>query len=187
VLKLLTQSKAHPHSDRGLDCCSTPAIATEKLLGVERLPHRVWNPCAGLGGIDAVLRKAGHDVIACDLCDYGTPEVAAGLDFLATIYAPRDCSAIVMNPPYRWAQQFAEHALRLVPCVFMLGRLAFLESERRARLFNRGHLVRVHVFRKRLPMMHRHGWNGPRASSAIPFAWFVFNREYRGLPMIDWV
>jgi len=62
----------------------------------------------------------------------------------------------------------------------MLLRLAFLESERRSSILENCGLARVHVFRKRLPMMHRHGWQGPRASSSIPFAWFVWDRAYRG-------
>jgi hypothetical protein len=58
----------------------------------------------------------------------------------------------------------------------MLLRLAFLESERRGAILESGFLRTVYVFRKRLPMMHRAGWTGPRASSAIPFAWFCWDR-----------
>jgi hypothetical protein len=67
----------------------------------------------------------------------------------------------------------------------MLLRLAFLESERRSPLLDRGLLARVHVFKNRLPMMHRHNWRGPRASSAIAFAWFVFDRDHQGPTTID--
>jgi|SRR6266498_5850606 len=28
--------------------------------------------------------------------------------------------------------------------------------------------------------MHRDGWDGPKASSAIPYAWFVWNRAHVG-------
>ena len=45
--------------------------------------------------------------------------------------------------------------------------------------------ILVHVFRNRLQMMHRDGWNGPRASSAIPFAWFCWDRNHRGPAVID--
>jgi hypothetical protein len=41
------------------------------------------------------------------------------------------------------------------------------------------------VFRNRIPMMHRDGWAGPRASSAMPFAWFVWDRDHRGPPTIS--
>jgi hypothetical protein len=72
-----------------------------------------------------------------------------------------------------------------LPLVLMLLRLAFLESERRSPLLDGGHLARVHVFKRRLPMMHRDGWSGPRASSSVPFAWFVFDRGHHGPTMID--
>jgi hypothetical protein len=29
----------------------------------------------------------------------------------------------------------------------------------------------------RVPMMHRDGWTGPRATNAVPFAWFYFDRR----------
>jgi hypothetical protein len=46
-------------------------------------------------------------------------------------------------------------------------------------------LARVHVFRKRLPMMHRDGWTGKRASSGIAFAWFCWDRNHRGPTVVD--
>jgi hypothetical protein len=72
-----------------------------------------------------------------------------------------------------------------VPLVVMLLRLAFLESVRRAPLLDTGMLARVHVFANRLPLMHREGWTGNRASSAIAFAWFIFSRDHRGPATID--
>jgi hypothetical protein len=54
-------------------------------------------------------------------------------DFLQQERAPADCSAILTNPPYKLAAQFAEHALALVPDVYLLLRLAFLERVSRMR------------------------------------------------------
>ncbi len=88
-------------------------------------------------------------------------------------------------PPYRCAAEFITHALKLCPLVVVLLRLAFLESERRSALLDGGALALVHVFKNRLPFMHRDSWTGPRASSAIPFAWFVFNRDHGGPTTID--
>jgi hypothetical protein len=31
-------------------------------------------------------------------------------------------------------------------------------------------------------MMHRNGWTGPRVSSAMPFAWTVWDRNHHGRP-----
>jgi hypothetical protein len=64
--------------------------------------------------------------------------------------------------------------------VVMLMRLAFLESERRCGILENGGLARVHVFRKRLPMMHRAEWAGRKANSGMAFAWFVWERGHQG-------
>lgn len=72
------------------------------------------------------------------------------------------------------------------PLVVMLLRLAFYESVRRAPILDAGAgLARIHVFASRLPMMHRVGWQGRRASSAIAFAWFVWVRGWQGATVID--
>ena len=173
------QSGRHPHGERGRDLYETPAAATEALLRAGRLPHLVWEPAAGHGAIVRVLQAHGHNVAAGDIIDYGFPLRFVG-NFLTTTAVPDGCTAILTNPPYRLAEQFVAHALALVPTVVMLLRLAFLESERRIEILERSGLARVHVFRKRLPMMHRAGWAGPRASSAIPFAWFCWDRGHRG-------
>jgi hypothetical protein len=71
----------------------------------------------------------------------------------------------------------------------MLLRLAFLESIRRTPILDSGALARVHLFKRRCPMMHREGWTGPRITSALAFAWFVWDRGHDGpttLNRIDW-
>jgi hypothetical protein len=177
------QPGRHSLAERDKDCYETPRCAVEALLRAETLPLRIWEPAAGRGAIVNVLRAHGHAVIASDVVEYGFP-----LDFTAdflTALPPKSCGAIITNPPYRDAERFVAHALNLVPRVYLLLRLAFLESERRTPILDSGKLARVHVFRKRLPMMHRAGWNGPRASSAIPFAWFVWRHDHHGPTVID--
>jgi hypothetical protein len=174
----------HPNAERGLDLYETPAIAVEALLHAETLPPTVWEPAAGRGAIVRMLRARGHVVVASDITDYGFP-LDYVADFLTTLLPPKGCSAIITNPPYQRATEFARHALDLAPRVYLLLRLAFLESIRRTDVLERCGLARVHVFRKRLPMMHRDSWTGPRASSAIPFAWYCWNRDHRGGTVID--
>jgi hypothetical protein len=178
------QAGMHGYAERGRELYETPAIAVEALLRVETLPLTVWEPAAGQGAIVRVLRAHAHIVITSDVVPYGFLLDFVG-DFLTTVLPPKGCGAIVTNPPYQHAEQFARHALDLVPNVYLLLRLAFLESLRRTDILERRGLARVHVFRKRLPMMHRAGWTGPRASSAIPFAWFVWSAEHRGSVIID--
>jgi len=169
-----------PLRDRRDDLYETPVTAVEALMRVETLPHRIWECACGPGSIVGVLRTAGHSVVASDLVDYGCPDSESRIDFLMESKARVGVEMILTNPPFKLADDFVRKALDLCPHVVMLLRLAFLESERRADILDGGSLARVHVFRKRLPMMHRSGWNGPTATSSIAFAWFVWERDHRG-------
>lgn len=180
-------------SERGDDLYETPAEAVRALLSAEKLPQYIWEPACGPGAIVSVLRAAGHTVLGSDLVDYGNPTCFHGRDFLMELKAPERTEAIVTNPPFKLAGEFVVHALDLVPKVIMLLRLAFIESERRRPILDTGHLARVHVFRNRLPMMHRAGRGTQVAktnSSAMAFAWFVWDRDHTGpteLHRISWL
>jgi hypothetical protein len=178
------QSGRHPLSERGADLYSTPPCAIEALLRVEALDHWIWEPAAGRGAIVSVLRDYGHAVIASDVIQYDFA-LHFVTDFLATTKAPVGTKCILTNPPFQIIGEFVAHALGLSPRVIMLARLALLESVRRTDILERRGLARIHILRRRLPMMHRDGWTGPRASSAIPFAWFVWDRDHRGPTIVD--
>lgn len=180
-----TGNRTATHEERGLDVYETPEVAINALLEVERLPHHIWEPACGPGSIVMKLRSLGHTVRATDLVDYGCPNSRGGIDFLSQKQASVDVEAIVTNPPYQHAAEFVEHALFQAPLVIMLLRLAFLESIRRSNILDGGKLARVHVFRNRLPMMHRKGWDGPKSSSAMAFAWYVWDRWHQGPTTID--
>ena len=81
-----------------------------------------------------VLKAAGYEVVSRDLVDRGYGEVA---DFLAIDNLAWD-GDIVTNPPYKFAQQFVEKALNIIPKgkkVAMFLKLTFLEGKARRALF----------------------------------------------------
>jgi hypothetical protein len=159
------------------------------LLAVEAVPHVIWEPACGDGAIVRVLRDRGHIVHATDLVDYGLENSESRVDFLMELRAPAGTQAILTNPPNKLASEFAAHALQLCPRVMLLQPITFLGSAKRAHLFDGGALARVHVIARRLPMMHRHGWEGPKASSQVVYAWFVWDRDHHGatiLGRVDW-
>jgi hypothetical protein len=189
MVALSTQSKAHSRAVRGRDLYETPSVAVRALLAVEKLPRRIWEPAAGRGAIARVLRRAGHRV--------ATSDIARGCDFLTCERMPKQSRAIVTNPPFLLAAKFAAHAIVLCPYVAMLMRLGFLEAGHpchangRARLFclDQQPPARVYIFRQRLPMMHRDGWKGRRAPSAMAFCWIIWDRRHQGptvLHRISW-
>jgi hypothetical protein len=175
----------HPNSARGNDIYETPEVATLALLAVEPLPPTILEPACGRSAISKVLRGAGHTVIENDIIDYGLGQDRVQ-DFLEITRGEIDgIDGVVTNPPFRLAQKFVRHALTLCPHVFMLLRLTFFESERRRDVLENAGLIRVHVFRNRLPMMHRDGWTGNRSTSTVAYAWFVWERGYSGNAEFD--
>jgi hypothetical protein len=189
-LNLGTGDKHAPVGERKDDLYETPPEALKALMGAENLPDVIWEPACGPGSIVRLLRTSGRQVYATDLVDYRSPDQdQSGWDFLMETQLPLGVQAIVTNPPFKNANAFAEKALSLCPRVIMLLRLSFLESNGRTNILENGSLARVHVFRNRLPMMHRHGWEGKRNSNSMSFAWFVWDAAHRGpteLHRISW-
>jgi hypothetical protein len=168
-----------PLKERKDDLYETPPEATRALLQHEQwsMVDGVWEPACGRGAISRVLESAGVRVVSTDLVDRGYGQ--GGVDFLMETHAPEGVEAIITNPPFKLADEFVRHGLRLVPRVIMLLRWAYAEGAGRSDIID-GHLSRVWLGKERLPFMHRDGYEGPKNSnSGAPFAWFVFERQQR--------
>ena len=163
--------------ERKNDLYETPPEATQALLRVETLPRLIWEPAAGRNAISDVLRAAGHDVVCTDLVDYGCPGIQPGVDFLMERQPFFGADCIVTNPPFKNADEFVRHGLRLCSKVIMLLRWAYAEGAGRSDIMDQ-HCSRIWLGKERLSAMHRDQWDGPKlTNSAMPFAWFVFERE----------
>ncbi len=175
----------HPSKGHEAFLHETPPEAVHALLAVEELPHLIWEPAAGRGAIVNVLRGAGHAVIATDLIDYGVLGQTPARDFLKMKQPPNIfCKCILSNPPFNLAADFVRIGLKLCPKVILLLRLVFLESVGRSDILDDGTLARVHVFKNRLPLMHRDNYDGPKSTSTVAYAWFVWDRNHKGFPTI---
>lgn len=177
-------TKRHSLKERLHDLYETPPEAVEALIRT-MAPDRflIWEPCAGPGSIVRVLRSHGFPVVATELVDRGErncPGGQVGVDFFAQTHKRADW--IITNPPFKQADDFVRHAMKLECNAIVLLRLAALEGARRADIIE-GHLIGVMPFIERLPMMHRDGWQGPRTTSTTPYAWFVFCPDGRDGPV----
>jgi hypothetical protein len=182
-----TQALRAPMREHRGDFYDTPPCAVHALLEVEpflQTKRTIWEPACGTGNIVKVLRDAGHSVIATDLNGRGCPDSSSGIDFLMSMFR-LPCEGILTNPPYVLARQFVEMALENAPVAIMLLRLGFYESKQRSHILDNGMLARIHVFANRLPLMHRADWQGPKATSSIAFAWYVWSRDHSGPTTID--
>ncbi|MCR6658001.1 MAG: hypothetical protein NVV72_01155 [Asticcacaulis sp.] len=143
----------------------------------------VWEPAAGRGHIALTLRELGCFVHASDIHDHGCGFRV--VDFLAEDLMLWPCDAMVTNPPFKLAEAFVNKALQFADHVIVLCRLSFLNSTGRYGLhFDNpgGNLKTFLPCIERVPMVL--GRYDPQASTATEFAWFHYQRGYRGHPLV---
>ena len=92
---------------------------------------------------------------------------------------------IITNPPYKYAQEFIEHALKLIPngnkvCMFL--KVQFLEGKRRRKLFEENPPKTIWVSTSRIQC----GKNGIFKGSMVAYAWYVWEKGYKGETVIKW-
>lgn len=175
----------HANGDRQRDdYYATEPKATEWLCKLEKFEGKILEPACGEGHISEVLRRAGYEVISRDMADRGYGEVA---DFLAEENRWFDGN-IVTNPPYKFAREFVEKALSIIPegkKVAMFLKLTFLEGKTRKALFRLQPPCRVWVSSSRLKC----AMNGDFSltnGGAIAYAWFVWEKGYKGDTIVRW-
>tara|TARA_R110000868_G_scaffold1311_1_gene10148 strand:- start:331 stop:939 length:609 start_codon:yes stop_codon:yes gene_type:complete len=183
-----SKESRHKLADRKDDFYASPLEAVDSFIAIEEpyLPRHLWEPACGDGAMVMPLRQKGYSVLASDLVARGCPDSSAGQDFLMPFPVPGNFGGIVTNPPFKLASEFVIKSLSLAPYVAILARIAFLEGIQRRPMFKSTSLARVHVSSRRLPMMHRDGWDGPISTSATCFAWFVWDARHAGEPVIRW-
>lgn len=145
------------------------------------------NPQWG-GSIASVLVDHEHKVQSMDIVDRGYIGTEVR-DFLAITQDDLNFSPdIITNPPYALAKEFVEHALDISMDsvkVAMFLKIQFLESKKRYELFKKYPPKKIYVFVNRVNC----GKNGifGKESSAVCYAWFVWEKGYKGLPQVDWI
>lgn len=174
----------HSEKERAnLDYYATPPEMAIELLKLEPQLNNVWEPACGEGHLAKIFKQAGVLGKATDIINRGYGEVQ---DFL--LQQEKWGGDIVTNPPYNKAQEFVEHALDLVDNgrkVIMFLKLTFLEGKKRKKLFEKGLLKTVYVSTSRVNCGCNGNFNN-NISSAVAYAWFVFEKGYDGSPVIKW-
>ena len=167
------------------DYYATDPKAAELLMEVEPELRNIWECACGEGHLAKVFDKYNKLAKATDLIDrgYGDPP----LDFLKTyIFYHGD---IVTNPPYKFAKEFIEQALCMVEdgrkvCMFL--KVTFLEGKARKEFFKKYPPKTIYVCSGRIPCA-KNGDFEKYPSSAIAYAWFVWEKGYQGKPTIEWI
>lgn len=169
------------------DYYATEPKAAELLLEQEEFHHTIWECACGEGHLARVFEEHGHEVISTDLVyrGYGDPEP---LDFLNETINDFE-GDVITNPPYKFALEFVQRALESVKPgrkVAMFLKLQFLEGKRRKEFFQITPPRRVYVSSSRLSCA-MNGDFEKYPSSAVAYAWFVWEKGYTGETVVKWI
>jgi len=184
IFKTLGASNHCDHDRQPDDYYATEPLATEWLCRLETFDGKILEPSCGEGHISQVLKAQGYEVVSRDLVDRGYGEVA---DFLAIDNTSFDGN-IITNPPYKYAQQFVQKALSIIPegkKVAMFLKLTFLEGKNRKQMFKITPPNRIWVSSSRLKCA-MNGDFSSFTSSATAYAWFIWEKGYTGDTIVKW-
>ena len=165
------------------DYYATDPKAAELLLELERF-NNIWECSCGEGHLSRVFENAGYNVRSSDLVDRGYGET--GIDFL--LETEKWSGDIITNPPYKYAKEFIEKAIDLIEDgnkVAMFLKIQFLEGKERKKLFTKNPPKIIYVSSSRILCAKNGNFEGAD-SSAVSYAWFIWEKNYRGDTKIKW-
>lgn len=166
------------------DFYATEPKAVELLLDEEQFQKDILEPCCGLNHITDVLKSRGYQVITSDLIDRGVGAEVKDFFEYESWYGD-----IVTNPPYSQAVDFVEHSLKIIEegsRVAMFLKIQFLEGKKRKEFFKKYPPKYIYVASSRLRCA-KNGEFDKYGSSAVCYAWFVWEKGYRGEPSVRWI
>jgi len=167
----------------------TPSPLVSSLLKHEKFDGNIWEPACGKGDISKVLIKNGYDVLSTDLIDrnYGD----GGIDFLddKSLKKIGVQDNLITNPPYKDGLQFVLQAKKYTRNkIALLCKTTFLEGVERYKMFQDKEfpLKVFYQFSKR-PTLKKKGLEEQDLRGMISYGWFVWERGYKGKPVIEWI
>ncbi len=183
------------------DYYATEPKAANLICEVEKFEGAIWENCCGEGHLSKRLEELGYKVISTDLIDRGYGQ--GNVDFFECkeALAPN----IVTNPPYTYSKNWVLHSLELLPDN---GKLAlflpiqFLESDNRRELFENNPPQTVYVCVNRIlcgingdftakdkqgNVLFNKDGTPKKMSSAKCYAWFVWQKGYKGDTKLKWI
>lgn len=154
------------------------------------LNNNIWECSCGEGHLSKVLIEDSYNVYSSDLVNrnYGV----SNIDFLKQT-KPWN-GDILTNPPYKYAKEFVEKSMELLKennkCIMFL-KLQFLEGKARRKLFDKYPPKYVYVFseRQRCAMNGDFGKysNNGQTHGAVAYCWFIWEKGFKGEPIIRWI
>ena len=188
IYRILGASNHSEYDRQQHDYYATEPKAVDLLLVEEAFAPTIWECACGEGHLSKALAKAGYSVISTDLIyrGFGYP---ASVDFLSDRDEGCFAGDIITNPPYKYALEFVKQALHVIQPfnkVAMFLKLTFLEGQKRKSFFISNPPKTIYVSSSRL-ICARNGEFEKFGSSAVAYAWYVWEKGYSGDIVIKWI
>jgi hypothetical protein len=185
-MDIIKKGKCYSQVDRGQrkkgDFYETPYSLTQTFLDCLHLSRNefILNPAEGNGAISKVLKDNGYKVTSYDIIQ--------GKDFLQE---DRQYDWIIENPPFSLAYEFIQKAKQVARYGFaFLLPLSYLHGKKRYDDIWRDikyPLSEIYVF-TRYPMLGDPlRADGKFRTGMTVYAWFVWEKDYTGEPVINWI
>lgn len=164
------------------DYYATDPKAIKDLSKFVNIEWTVWENACWEWNLSKELEKIDNvSVLSTDLVnrwywtqlDFLNDNVSQGFDWIIT------------NPPYKHWKERIEKSFNYTRKVAVLMKLVFLESINRHEFFKTSGLKKVLVYSKRL-WVYKNNIK-TKNSWLIAYAWFVFDKDYKWKPEIDWI
>ncbi len=171
------------------DYYATDPRALQLLLELETFDTNILEPCCGEGHLSEVLISSGYNVTSYDLIqrDYKDMEVK---DFLNEVFEPitEFVGDIITNPPYSLCNEFVEKSLSIIPTgnkVAMFMKMTFVEGKKRREFLKQYPIKTIYVSSSRINCP-KNGDFAKSVSSAVCYAWFIWEKGYAGSTELRW-
>ena len=177
----------HVEHDRAEhDYYATDPKAAELLLEVEPNLDNIWECACGEGHLAKVFEKTGKLSKATDLINRGYGDEFYDFLIPEAYFWNGD---IVTNPPYKYALEFVQQAIKVIAfkrkvCMFL--KLTFLEGKARKEFFKQYPPKTIYVCSGRIKCALNGDFDATGQSAAC-YAWFVWEKGFTGKPVIEWI
>jgi len=176
----------HSYGERETnDFYATDPKALELLLKKETFSN-VWECACGQGHLSEVLKKHKIHSKSTDLINRGYGD--GMFDFLAIDNLQWN-GDIVTNPPFKYAVEFVEKSLQIIPNgnkVAMFLRIQFLEAQDRKHLFQTQPPKHIYVASGRINCAKNGDFVNYGKGSALCYAWFIWEKGFKCDSVIRW-
>lgn len=176
----------HTNDEREInDFYATDPSAIDDLLKHETFDKNIWECACGQGHLSQRLKEYGYNVESTDLIDRGYPGTEI-VDFLNEHY--EFDGDIITNPPYKYCSEFILNALDSISNghkVAMFLKLQTLEGQKRYdEIYSKYPPKTIYVYVKRKQCAKNGEFKG---TSAVCYAWFIWEKGFKGEPTIRWI